>query len=105
MSVKQTKDRANQSKLTEGLFRLFIKQTVAVFICTAFILGMKHCGDPTLSSYADSLGYAIRQKTDFEALSAPIISWLEENLPCFFASPDDKDTNTPKEFGDEITFQ
>ncbi len=105
MSAKQTKDKANRGKLTEGLFRLFIKQTVAVFICIAFILGMKHCGSPILSSYADSLGYAIRQKPDFKALSVPVVSWLEEKLPCFFASPDDKDTNTPKEFGDEITFQ
>lgn len=112
MPAKRTKDNKVPDRKSKGLFSLLLRQIIATFICVAFILGMKYCGNDRISSYADSLGYAIRQNPDWNASAASILGWFEDKLPVLFDSPstdnpvvENEDINSPKPVADEITFQ
>ncbi len=104
MSSKMKIDNNVLNNSPGGLLSGLIKQCIAVFICIAFVLGMKFCDNPKISLWADSLGYALRQNTDWNTATDSVLSWLENILPALSDSPSENTTQTPDNNADAITF-
>ncbi len=103
--MSSEKRKTNNASINRhgGLFSAVIRQCIAVFICVAFVLGMKFCGNPRMALWTDSLGCAIRQNTNWNIAADSVLSWFEDKLPDVF-EPSDKDTPETNGNAGEITF-
>lgn len=103
MSSKTRTDNNTSDNHRGGLLSAVIRQSIAAFICIAFVLGIKFCGNPRMSLWADSLGYAIRQNTDWNTTADSVLSWFENKMSDVFDSSNDDSPEANSNTG-EITF-
>ena len=61
------------NKKFHTFFSIITRQLIAVSICTSFVLGIKYCPNKSISSYADSFGYALRYNFDWKSSASSVV--------------------------------
>lgn len=107
MSNSEKKDKRIEKKDKFNIGGLIIKQIIATAICFAFVLGMQNCGHPIITSYADSLGHALRHNADWGKAVNSVTDWVKEQFN-IFDTPSTEENGINQSYptsAQEITFR